>query len=360
MTPTRSNLRRLAAGAAVAVGALLLSACAGGTASGPTETSAENGAESGDLGELTVQLSWILNEEWSGELIADAEGYFTDAGLTSVQLVPGPSSGVPELLSGTADLSLTDALSVGAAVANEGAPLKVIGATFQKNPFTIASLADGADITTPEDMIGKKIGVQDSNRAVFEAFLAANDIETSEVDIVPVQYDPAPLTTGEVDGLIAFVTSQSVAIELQGIEVTDLLFADNGLPFVGHVITATDEMIATRRDALKAFLEAEVRGWTDAVADPSVGAQLAVDEYGTDLGLQIESSTASATAQAELLVVSDETAANGLFTISDDLQEQTLASLATSGYELTAADLFDLSLLDEVYEANPALVDAQR
>jgi ABC-type nitrate/sulfonate/bicarbonate transport system substrate-binding protein len=356
MTSTRPLLRRFAAGAAVAVGALLLSACAGGAASAPSESA----AEATGLGDLTVQLSWILNEEWSGELIADAEGYYTDAGLASVQLVPGPSSGVPELLSGTADLSLTDALSVGAAVANEAAPLKIIGATFQKNPFTIASLADGADITTPQDMIGKKIGVQDSNRAVFDAFLAANDIDTSEVDIVPVQYDPAPLTTGEVDGLIAFVTSQSVAIELQGIEVTDLLFADNGLPFVGHVITATDDTIASDRDALKAFLTAEIRGWSDAVADPGAGAQLAVDEYGTDLGLDLESSTASATAQAELLVVSDETVENGLFTISDDLQEQTLASLATSGYALTAADLFDLSLLDEVYAESPDLVAYQR
>ena len=340
----------------MAVGALLLSACAGGAASAPSESS----ADSAGLGDLTVQLSWILNEEWSGELIADAEGYYADAGLASVQLVPGPSSGVPELLSGTADLSLTDALSVGAAVANEAAPLKIIGATFQKNPFTIASPADGADITTPQDMIGKKIGVQDSNRAVFDAFLAANGIDTSEVDIVPVQYDPAPLTTGEVDGLIAFVTSQSVAIELQGIEVTDLLFADNGLPFVGHVITVTDDTIASDRDALKAFLTAEIRGWNDAVADPGVGAQLAVDEYGTDLGLDLESSTASATAQAELLVVSDETVENGLFTISADLQEQTLASLATSGYALTAADLFDLTLLDEVYAENPDLVASPR
>jgi ABC-type nitrate/sulfonate/bicarbonate transport system substrate-binding protein len=307
-----------------------------------------------------VQLSWILNEEWSGELIADTEGYYDEAGLASVQLVPGPSSGVPELLSGTAKVSLTDALSVGAAVANEGAPLKILGATFQKNPFTIASLADGADITTPQDMIGKKIGVQDANRAVFEAFLTANDIDVAQVEIVPVQYDPAPLTTGEVDGLIAFVTSQSVTIELQGLEVTDLLFADNGLPFVGHVITATDDTIAADRDTLKAFLEAEIRGWTDAVADPAAGAQLAVDEYGADLGLEIESSTASATAQAELLVVSDETVANGLFTISDDLQEQTIASLATSGYTVSASDLFDLSLLAEVYEENPDLVDYQR
>lgn len=341
--------RSLTAASLLLVAGLGLTACASADADATTADAA--------LGDLAVQLSWILNEEWSGEILADSNGYYSDAGLSSVTLVPGPSSGVAELLAGTADVSLTDALSIGAAVANEGAPLKVIGATFQKNPFTIASLKDGADIQTPQDLIGKRIGIQDSNRAVFDAFLAANDINPDDLDIVPVQYDPAPLVTGEVDGLIAFVTSQSVTLELQGHEVTDLLFADNGLPFVGHVITATDDTIANDRDALKAFLTAEIEGWTDAVADPAAGAQLAVDEYGADLGLSLESSTASAVAQAELLVVSDETARNGLFTISDDLQEQTLASLATAGYPLKSSDLFDLSILDEIYAENPDLID---
>jgi ABC-type nitrate/sulfonate/bicarbonate transport system substrate-binding protein len=345
---------RLAGGALLAATALTMTACAGGAAIPETSPSTDG------FGELDVQLSWILDQEWSGEFIADTEGYYADAGFDSVNLVPGPSSGVSELLAGTADLSLTDALSVGAAVANEGAPLKILGATFQKNPFTIASLEDGANITTPEQMIGKKIGVQDSNRAVFGAFLAANGIAESEVEIVPVQYDPSPLVNGEVDGLIAFVTSQSVALELQGLDVADLLFADNGLPFVGHVITTTDETVAADRDKLKAFLLAEIQGWTDAVADPAVGAQLAVDEYGADLGLALETSVASATAQAELLVVSDETVENGLFTISDALQEQTIASLVTSGFDLTADDLFDLSLLDEVYAEHPELIAYER
>lgn len=346
---------RVAGAAALVTAVLALTACAGETSAPAASTTSAEGA-----GDLDVQLSWILDQEWSGEFIADTEGYYTEAGLGTVNLIPGPSSGIPELLSGAADVSITDSLSVGAAVANEAAPLKIIGATFQKNPFTIASLEDGADISTPEEMIGKRIGVQDSNRAVFGAFLAANGIEESDLEIVPVQYDPSPLVNGEVDGLIAFVTSQSVTLELEGLSVTDLLFAEHGLPFVGHVITAQDETIDERREALKAFLLAEVRGWSDAVADPATGAQLAVEEYGADLGLDVESAVASATAQAELLVVSDETVENGLFTITDDLQAQTIASLDAAGYTLSVADLFDTTLLAEVYAENPELIAYQR
>ena len=58
-----------------------------------------------------------------------------------------------------------------------------------------------------------------------------------------------------------------------------------------------------------------------------------------------------------LLISTDETEANGLFTISDDLKEQTLASLAASGWELTADDLFDTTIIDEIYAENPDLVE---
>ena len=67
-------------------------------------------------------------------------------------------------------------------------------------------------------------------------------------------------------------------------------------------------------------------------------------------------SKAGAKAQAELLIVSDETVDNGLFTISEKLQSESIATLAAAGIDLEASDLFDMSLLAEVYEENPELI----
>ncbi|WP_431779372.1 ABC transporter substrate-binding protein [Microbacterium aurantiacum] len=353
---SRRVSRVAAALAGIAVSALALTACAGGsgTAAEPAADSADAAAEG--FGDLTLQLSWILNEEFAGEYFADTNGYFEEAGFSSVNLVPGPSTGVAELLGGTADIALSDSVSIGSAVASEGAPLKIIGATFQANPFTILSLADGGDIATPEDLIGKRIGVQDSNTSLFNALLAANDIDPSELTVVPVQYDPAPLVNGEVDGFVSYITNEAITVEMMGLETTNLPFAQNGLPFVAETFTVTDEQIASSREMLKAFLVAELRGWTDALADPQGGADLALEVYGADLDLDPEKTLAGSLAQNEL-VVSEETEANGLFTISEELQALTIESLAGAGIELEAADLFDLSLLAEVYEENPDLLD---
>lgn len=345
--------RRAAAATLAALTALALAACGSGSDSGGGDASAEDGG----YGEVSVQLSWIKNAEFLGEYYADDKGYYDEAGFSAVNLVAGPSTGVAELVSGQAFVALSDAISVGTAVANEGAPVKIVGTTFQKNPFTVLSLADGGNIATPADLVGKKIGVQDSNTSLFQALLAANDIDPASVEVVPVQYDASVLTNGEVDGYIAYLTNESIIVEAEGHAVTNLPFADNGLPFVAETFTVTDETIAEDREKVKAFLVAEIKGWTDALADPAGGVALSLETYGADLGLDEATELASADAQNTLLVVSDETAANGLFTISDDLQEQTVETLARAGLEVTAADLFDLSLLAEVYEENPELVD---
>ncbi|MFP5360125.1 MAG: ABC transporter substrate-binding protein [Actinomycetes bacterium] len=347
--------RRAAVTAAAAVAALALAACSSGEAAPAGSESAE-GEAAASFGDFSVQLSWIKNEEFAGEFFADSKGYYTEAGFDSVTLTPGPSTGVAELVSGTVDVALSDAVSIGSAVANEDAPLKIIGATYQKNPFTILSLADGGNIVTPEDMIGKRIGVQDSNTSLFMALLAANGITEDQLEIVPVQYDPAPLTNGEVDGFVAYLTNESITVAAAGYEIVDLPFADNGLPFVAETFSVTDEAIANNREALKAFLVAEIKGWTDAVNDPEEGARLAYEEYGVDLDLIPENSIAGAVKQAEELLVSEETEANGLFTISESLQTETVASLAGAGITIEAADLFDLSLLAEVYEEHPELI----
>jgi hypothetical protein len=57
------------------------------------------------------------------------------------------------------------------------------------------------------------------------------------------------------------------------------------------------------------------------------------------------------------LIFTEETMKNGLFTISDTLLAETMATLALAKIEIDQADLFDLSVIKEVYEENPELVN---
>lgn len=368
-----SRGRQLAIGAVATLLSFSLAACGsddepssdGGSDATGTSSDSSDSAESADYGDLTLQYSWIKNEEFAGEYYADSEGYYTDAGFSKVTAVAGPSTGVAELIEGSADVALSDSASVGAAIAEQDAPLKMIGATFQKNPFTILSLTDGGNITTPEDLVGKKIGVQASNENVFNALLNANGISPDDVTIVPVEFDPTPLIDGTVDGFMAYLTNEAITVGAEN-DVTNLAYAENGVPYVAETFSVTDEYLADNRDKLKAFLTAEIKGWTDVFQEDPADTVALVETYynaGADAGDinadfgPLPATTGDSLAAEMELISTPETEENGLFTISDDLKAETIASLSAAGWDVSEDDLFDTSIIDEIYEENPDLID---
>ncbi|MCW2831252.1 MAG: transporter substrate-binding protein [Aeromicrobium sp.] len=355
---TRRGARRGVRLAALAAAAgLALAACG----SSDSEGSSDGGSSAaGDLGDLTVQLSWIKNAEFAGEFMADSKGYYKDAGFSgTVNLLTGPVAQEEIVATGKADFGLSNAVSTAAAIANSDFPLKIVGTTYQKNPFSILSLSDKGNIKTPQDLVGKKIGVQDPNLSLFKALLAANGIDEKDVEIVPNGFDVAPLEDKQIDGLVAYITNESLLVAGHGFDTVDLPFADNGLPFVAESVMTTDETLKKSPDKVKAFLEAEIKGWKDACADLEGGAKLAVDTYGKDIDppLELDKEVAQAKAQCEDLVVSEETEANGLFTISDAAIADNISSLKTAGIDITAEDLFDMGPLTELLKEKPELTE---
>ncbi|WP_127783728.1 ABC transporter substrate-binding protein [Rhodococcus sp. X156] len=349
--PTRSRRHGLRLTALVAAATLSLVAC-GSDDEGSAGASSSGAA---DHGAITLQLSWVKNAEFAGEYFADTNGHYRNAGFSSVTLNPGPGPIETMVASGQADFALSNAVAAAQVIEKEKAPLKIVGTKFQKNPFTILSLKNKANIAKPQDLVGKTIGVQaGGNEALFDALLKINNIKASDVKKVPVEYDPSPVIDGEVDGFFAYVTNESLTVSMSGHEITNLPFADNGLPFVAESVITTDKMIAEEPAKVKAFLEAEIRGWQDALANPTEGARLAVEKYGKDLNLSMAKELKQSEVQKDLIVTPDVTK-NGLFTITDALIGQTLTTLAAADINVKADELFDLSLLTELLKDKPEL-----
>jgi len=346
---------------AIAAAALLIAGC------GSDDSSESSGGESDGFGEISLQYSWIKNEEFAGEFYAYDKGYYDDAGFSDVIGISGPDTGVAKLLSGEVQVALSDAASIGAAVAEQDAPLKIIGATFQKNPFTILSLADKGNIATPQDLVGKKIGVQDSNASVFAAILNANGIDPSSVEVVPVDFDPTPLMKGDVDGFMAYLTNEAITVELAGYTITNLPYAENGVPYVAETYSVTDDYLKENQDLLKAFLTAEIKGWTHVFKEPTDGTVDVITKYydkaasENDDGLEKQfgaldpKKTGIALDAEKKLISTPDTEANGLFTITDELKNQTVASLDKAGWKVSVDDLFDTSIIDQIYKDSPDL-----
>jgi ABC-type nitrate/sulfonate/bicarbonate transport system substrate-binding protein len=334
-------------------GTAALAACGGGD-SAPSSSGGASGA-AGSFGTVALQLSWIKNVEFAGEYFATERGYYKEAGFDGVDLLAGgsASTGVEtNLVSGACWAGLSAPVLTAPAIV-QGAPLKIVGATFQKNPFCVVSLK-GKGITEPGGLVGKKIGVQDANDLVWTAFLQANNLDPASITRVPVQFDPTPVTTGEVDGFVAYLTNEPNSLKVRGFETDVLGFADNGFPLTAETVTVLQETLDNERDKVKAFLRAEIKGWRDAIAEPSEAARLAVEVYGKDLNLDRAEQELEMQTQVALVNPPD-AKPDGLFNISDALVEENLRSLSLAKIDVTADQLFDLSLIREIYAEDPTL-----
>jgi ABC-type nitrate/sulfonate/bicarbonate transport system substrate-binding protein len=366
---SRRNLLRggIGLGALAFVGPLL-AACSSSSSSGSSTSSAAAAASSGGsagsvapgaYGDIAVQLSWIKNIEFAGEYFADSKGYYKAAGFSSVNLVAnvGGTTDIDQAVAtGKVLVGLSAPDSTARHITDNGSKLKIIASTYQKNPFCILSINEHKPIKTPADLKGKTIAIQPGpNQGIFAGFLKANGLSASDMTIVAAGFTPDELIAGKQDGYMAYLTNEPFLVSAAKLTPVTLGFADNGLPLTAETYTVLQDTIDKKRDLLKAFLYAEIKGWKDAVASPADAAGLAVNNYGKDQKLDLAEQTQEATAQNDLIVSAD-TKTNGILTLTDALQANIIKAVAAEGITITGAQLFDLTLINEVYKAHPELI----
>lgn len=294
---------------------------------------------------VNFQLSWLPSVQFGGSYIALNKGYWADEGLTVALQAGGPNAPVePPVVSGRALMGISAADYTAAAV-EQGAPFKIIAVAMQKNPFAIASLTANP-VTEPKDLEGKSIGMATANMPVLAALCDINAVDIDKIEVVPTQYDAAPLVSGQVDCILCWKTDLPVAMTMAGVDNTVMLLADFGYSVHSQTYIATEDSIANNRANLLSLLKGEIKGWTDYKADTDAAAALTVDMF-PDTGLDLDTQKVQAAEQVSLMY-SDLTDENGFGWFTDDTVAANIETLGLLGRTVTA-DLWDRSLLEEVH-----------
>jgi len=294
---------------------------------------------------VNFQLSWLHSVQFGGSYIAKSKGYWAEEGLEVALQPGGPNAPVePPVVSGTALMGISAADYTAAAV-EQGAPFRIVAVAMQKNPFVIASLPDNP-VNEPGDLEGKSIGMATANMPVLQAVCDINGVDIDAIEVIPTQYDAAPLVNGQVDSLLCWETDLPVAMTVQGVDNQTMLLADHGYSVHSQTYIATEETLANEREALVGLLRGEVRGWTDYESDTDAAAALTVEMF-PDAGLDLQTQQLQAEAQVPLMF-SELTAENGFGWFTDETVAQNVETLARLGRSVTP-DLWDRSLLEEVH-----------
>src|SRR5580704_95168 len=262
-----STRRKVLKGAAATIAAAVL----------PLTISSRSRAQSGGQ-TVNMQLGWITGGNQLGEVVAKRLGYFEQEKINFAIQAGGPNiDGVAIVASGRYEVGQVSSSPSLMLAASQGIPVVCFAVGAQQHPYCYFSLPR-APIHTPQDMIGRKIGVQATGQILLTALLRKNDIAEDKVQKVIVGSDMTPLLTEQVDAIAGWRTN-TTALKVLGPDVIAMRMWDHGVQLYALPYYTTTDFLAAKPEVLAGFLRGAGRGWAYAKANPEKAVDLLIQEY---------------------------------------------------------------------------------
>ncbi|MBQ3211683.1 MAG: ABC transporter substrate-binding protein [Oscillospiraceae bacterium] len=240
-------------------------------------------AETAETETITVVLDWTPNTNHTGIFVAQAKGYFEEAGL-KVEVVQPPEDGAVTLVaSGKAQFGVSFQDSLAPAFAgDEPIPVTAVAAVIQHNTSGIVSRA-GEGMDRPKGLEGKKYATWDMDveKATIRDVMTADGGDFELVELIPstVTDEVSALKSKSVDAIWIFYGWAGVACEVAGLDIDYFDFADIDPVFDYYtpVIIGGNAWMEENPDAAKAFISALSKGYTYAVENPKEAADILME-----------------------------------------------------------------------------------
>lgn len=247
------------------------------------------GESSGGLREITLCLDWTPNTNHTGFYVAQAMGWFEEAGL-SVRIVQPPEDGATaSCAAGQVEFAITAQDTLAAALAREN-PLEVtaVAALLQHNTSGIISRA-GEGLDRPAGLTGKTYSTWNSpiELAMLEYAVEEDGGDFSAVTLIPnnIVDEAGALREGQTDAVWIFYGWSGISAELSDLDFDYFAFGDMDpvLDYYTPVLIAGNEFLEEEPEVARAFLAAAARGYEYAAGHPEESARMLVegDETGS-------------------------------------------------------------------------------
>ena len=220
-----------------------------------------------ELTKVTFVLDWTPNTNHTGIYVAQANGYYEEAGL-EVEIVQPPEGGAELLVAaGEAQFGVSCQDSMMPALVGENAlPIEAVAAILQHNTSGIISRA-GEGMDTPKGLEGKKYATWDLDleKATIKNVMEADGGDFSKVELIPstVTDEVSALRSESVDAIWIFYGWAGIAAEVAGLDTDYFAFADinEELDFYTPVIIGNKDWMVENEEVTRAFLAATAKGY---------------------------------------------------------------------------------------------------
>ncbi|HLZ76468.1 ABC transporter substrate-binding protein [Phenylobacterium sp.] len=212
---------------------------------------------------IRFATDWKAEAEQGGFYEALAEGEYAKRGLDVKIVQGGPGVNVPQLLAaGAVDMGVGSNAFIVLNMVQQGVPVKAVSAVFQKDPQVLLAHPD-TGVNTLADLKGHPILLGDASVTGFWVWLKAKYGFTDD-QVRKYAFNNGPFLADKRAAQQGYVTSEPYTIEKEAhLKPVVFLLADNGYPGYANMLLAPDSLTDRNPAAVKAFVEATAKGWSD-------------------------------------------------------------------------------------------------
>ena len=230
---------------------------------------------------ISIVLDWTPNTNHTGLYVAEAKGYFAEAGL-EVEIMQPPEGSTTSLIgAGGAEFGISFQDTIAPAFATDNPmPVTAVAAIIQHNTSGIISLKDKG-IDTPSKMAGHNYATWDSpiELAIIKKIVEEDGGIFKDIKLIPnTVSDVITALQTDIDSVWVYYAWDGVATRLAGLDTNYLNFADYGkeLDFYSPIIIANNDFLADKPKTTRRFLNAVRQGYEYAIDNPEEAADILV------------------------------------------------------------------------------------
>ncbi len=239
---------------------------------------------------VTLQLKWVTQAQFAGYYVAQAKGFYKDAGLEVTIKPGGPDINPQQVLAGGGADVVIDWMPSALATREKGSPVVNIAQPFKRSGMMLTCRKD-TGITKPEDFKGKTLGVWFfGNEYPFLSWMSQLGMPTAGgadgVTVLKQGFNVDPLMQKQADCISTMTYNEYWQVIDAGMKPEDLVvfkYEDQG-------VATLEDGLYVLEDKLKdpAFVDhhGEVRqgldeglGW--ARANPDEAAKIVLENDAT-------------------------------------------------------------------------------
>ncbi|HMW46204.1 MAG TPA: ABC transporter substrate-binding protein, partial [Solirubrobacterales bacterium] len=217
-------------------------------------------------------LDFVPGAVHSGIYEAVQKGYYEDNGINLKIIEPTSTADTLKLIdAGKAEFGIADGIDLATQI-SDGREAQGIMAIAQRPPGGLITLEESG-ITDPKQLEGQTVGITGvpSDTAILNTVMKDAGGNPDDADVVTIGFNGVQaLESGKVAAFTGFIPADGVQVEADGYPTKSFPLDEYGGPsYPGLVVFSTESKIGDDPDLMQGFVDATIKGYQDALADPA-------------------------------------------------------------------------------------------